>query len=91
MLLVDLLGGVMVGVFTGVSVASAREDGVLSLTSTAPDPLCEGARGFFGVFIRGSGFVSDTLRGGSTGEHTVDEDEPGDNSDQNAQGQEPDR
>jgi hypothetical protein len=91
MLLVDLLGGIAVGMFMGASVASVREDHSLSLTGAVPGPLSDGARGFYGVFIRGSGFVSDTLRGERASEQVLDEEGPGDNGDPNAQGQEPDR
>lgn len=89
LLLVDLLGGVTAGIFASASVASLHEDQDFSLTGQAPDSLCEGGRSFHGLYIRGSGFVSDTLRG--DGYHVADEDDPGDNSDQGPHGQEPER
>ncbi len=86
-LFVDLLCGAATGMFASASVASLHEDRGFSLTGQAPDPLCEGGRTVHGLFIRGSGFVSDALRG----DYAADEDEPGDNSDQGTHGQEPDR
>lgn len=91
MLLVDLLGGVMAGVFTGASVASVREDMDYSLTGAAPGALCDGARVLHGFSVRGGGFVTDALRGDGTGEDNGDKDVPGENSDQDTQGQDPDQ
>jgi hypothetical protein len=87
MLLVDLLGGITAGIFSGASIGSRLEDRDYTLTGPAPDPLIEGARAIHGVFIRGTGFVSDALRG----DEIVNDDKPGDNSDHGAHGQEPDR
>jgi hypothetical protein len=89
-LLVDLLGGVMVGMFTSVSVASLYEDRKYSLTGAAPGLLSAGARAFHGISVNGGGFISDALRGDATPQHHGDNDVPGENSDQNKQGQEPD-
>lgn len=88
MLLVDLLGGVMAGVVTGASVASVREDMDYSLTGAVRNALCDGARVIHGVTVRGSGFVTDGLRGAR---ENGDNDVPGENSDQDTQGQDPDQ
>ena len=91
MLLVDLLGGAMAGVFAGVSLASVSEDMDYSLTAATRSALCDGAQVIHGVSVRGTGFVTDTLRRGVTGEDNDDKDVPGENSDQDTQGQDPDQ
>jgi len=91
MLLVDLLGGVMAGVFTGASLASVREDMDYSFTGAAPGALRDGARVFYGFSVRGRGFVTEALRGDGASEDNGDKDVPGDNSDQDTQGQDPDQ
>jgi hypothetical protein len=91
MLLVGLLGGVMAGIVTGASVGSRVEDRDYSLTGPAPDLLSEGARVVHGLFIRGTGFVSDTRRGDGSSNQIANEDEPGESSDHGAYGQELER
>jgi hypothetical protein len=91
MLLVDLLGGAMAGVFTGVSLASVSEDMDYSLTGAARSALCDGAQVIHGVSVRGTGFVTDALRRGGTGADNGDKDVPRENSDQDTQGQGPDQ
>ena len=90
MLLVDLLGGAMAGVVTGASVASVTEDMDYSLTGAVRSALCDGAQVIHGVSVRGAGFITDALRGDGTGEDGGDKDVPGENSDQDTQGQDPD-
>jgi hypothetical protein len=91
MLLVDLLGGAIAGIFTGASLASVREDRDYSLTGAARSALCDGAQVIHGVSVRGGGFVSDALRGDIAVEDNDDNDVPGGNSDQGAHGQDPDQ
>lgn len=55
--LIDFLVGVVVGLFGSVALASRWEDRRYSLLSLAPDPLCDGARVFQGVYTRGEGVL----------------------------------
>jgi hypothetical protein len=89
-LLVDLLGGVAVGMFGSASVASVLEDYGYSLTGAAPGTLRDGARVIHGVRVRGSGFVTSALRGAGGSDDTGGKDVPQDNSNHDAHGQEPD-
>jgi hypothetical protein len=52
-ILVDFLFGVMIGLVLSVSYASRLEDHRYSLLTTAPHPICDGARIFQGVYVRG--------------------------------------
>jgi len=51
-ILVDFLFGIAIGLVLSVSYASLREDSLYSLLSAAPDRLCDGVRGFQGVYTR---------------------------------------
>jgi hypothetical protein len=63
LLLVDFLFGVLAGVVGSVARASTHEDRRTSLTGAAPDPGSAGARALHGVYVRGTGWETDVLRG----------------------------
>lgn len=52
LLLSAFIAGVVAGIVVVVSVASRREDRLLTLTRAAPDTACRGARVLVGAGIR---------------------------------------